>query len=340
MAKMKSSDLVAKAIDIAKNYSTLYVMGCFGAPLTGSNVTRYCNNHDYNKQADRTAMIKAAADKTPPVFGFDCVNLIKAILWGWTGAANKTYGGAIYKANGVPDIGADQMIAVCSGVSTTGWASMVPGEAVWTTGHIGIYIGDGLAVECTPAFANKVQITAVSNIGAKTGYNARTWKKHGKIPYVDYGTAAATTPTTPSGASTGSVKVGDVVDFTGTTHFSSANATTGKACKPGKAKVTQVYNGKHPYHLVTVSGGGSNVYGWVNAADIGKAQEVTAGSTVTIKAGAVYGGLSSTKGTKVPSSITGTRKYTVQQIATHNGAQEALLKEINSWVAISYLSVV
>lgn len=41
MAKMKAQTLVDKAVDIAKNYKTLYVMGCFGAPLTGANVTRY-----------------------------------------------------------------------------------------------------------------------------------------------------------------------------------------------------------------------------------------------------------------------------------------------------------
>ena len=59
---------------------------------------------------------------------------------------------------------------------------MEVGEVVWTTGHIGIYIGDGLAVECTPKWKNCVQITAVANIGSKSGYNARTWKKHGHMP--------------------------------------------------------------------------------------------------------------------------------------------------------------
>lgn len=88
MAKMKAQTLVDKAVDIAKNYKTLYVMGCFGAPLTGGNVTRYCSNHTYNKQAARTAMIKAAANQSPPVYGFDCVCLIKGILWGWCGDAN------------------------------------------------------------------------------------------------------------------------------------------------------------------------------------------------------------------------------------------------------------
>ena len=59
---------------------------------------------------------------------------------------------------------------------------------------------------------------------------------------------------------------------------------------------------------------------------------VTVGSTVTIQAGAVYGGLATSRGAKVP--------YTVKQIATHKGVQEALLKEITSWVALSYLTVV
>lgn len=69
---MTAKELVDKAVDIAKNYKTLYVMGCFGAPLTGGNVSRYCTNHSYNKAPDRTAMIKAAANQSPPVYGFDC----------------------------------------------------------------------------------------------------------------------------------------------------------------------------------------------------------------------------------------------------------------------------
>lgn len=217
MSKMTAKVFVDKAVDIAKNYKTLYVMGCFGAPLTGSNVSRYCNNHSYNKNATRTAMIKAAANQSPPVFGFDCVCLIKGILWGWDGDASRTYGGAGYAINGVPDIGADTMITKCTGVSTTGWDDMVIGEAVWMSGHIGIYIGDGLAVECSPKWENKVQITAVGNIGSKAGYNTRRWTKHGKLPYVDYtgastggGSQGTTQPSKPSEGTVGAC-VGDTV---------------------------------------------------------------------------------------------------------------------------------
>lgn len=92
------AQLAQRAEDVAKNYKTLYVMGCFGAPMTAANKDRYCKNHPYNKAADRQAMIKAASADT---FGFDCVCLIKGLLWGWCGDTSKTYGGAGYAVNGV-----------------------------------------------------------------------------------------------------------------------------------------------------------------------------------------------------------------------------------------------
>lgn len=173
-------ELAEAALNVANNYKTLYVMGCFGAPMNTANKTRYCNNHSYNKAADRTAMIKAAGADT---FGFDCVCLIKGLLWGWCGDVSKTYGGAGYAVNGVPDIGADTMITRCSSVSTD-FSKIEVGEAVWMSGHIGIYIGGGLAVECTPSWKNCVQVTACNC--AKSGYNRRNWTKHGKLPWVDY----------------------------------------------------------------------------------------------------------------------------------------------------------
>ena len=179
---MNNIEFVKKLKDVANNYKTLYVMGCFGAPMTSANKTRYCNNYAYNRDSVRTAMIKAA---TADTFGFDCVCLIKGILWGWNGDKTKTYGGAKYNSNGVPDKDADQMINLCRNV-TNDFTKIEVGELVWCKGHVGVYIGSGLAVECTPAWKNCVQITAVQNIGTKSGYNARTWTKHGRLPYIEY----------------------------------------------------------------------------------------------------------------------------------------------------------
>ena len=90
---MPSGVFVDKLLTVAGNFKTLYIMGCFGAPMTPENKKRYTQNHDYNKAADRVKMINAASADT---FGFDCVNLIKGILWGWSGDASKRYGGATY----------------------------------------------------------------------------------------------------------------------------------------------------------------------------------------------------------------------------------------------------
>lgn len=177
---MKNTEFVNAAKNIANNYKTLYVMGCFGAPMTASNKTRYCNNHSYNKKASRTKMIQAA---TADTFGFDCSGLIKSILWGWTGNKKLTYGGAKYASNGVKDISADAMIKACKEVSTD-FNNIEIGEVVWKSGHIGIYVGDGLVVEATPSWKNGVQVTACNkNI---KGYNRTNWTKHGKLPYLTY----------------------------------------------------------------------------------------------------------------------------------------------------------
>ena len=179
---MNSQTLIQKLRDIATNYKTLYVMGCFGAPLNAANKKRYTNNHEYNRKPERVKMINAASEDT---FGFDCVCLIKGVLWGWSGDKSKTYGGAVYASNGVPDIGADSMIRFCIGVSSD-FSKIIPGELVWLPGHVGVYIGDGLVVECSPKWKNRVQITALGNIGNKSGYDARRWEKHGCLPYIEY----------------------------------------------------------------------------------------------------------------------------------------------------------
>lgn len=173
---MTVSEFIDK-LKYAASVKTIYIKGCFGAPLNDKNKKRYTNNLVYNKL--RSNMINACSADT---FGFDCVCLIKGILWGWTGDKNKVYGGATYCSNGVPDVGADGILKYCSGVSTN-FANIQPGEVVWMSGHVGVYIGDGKVIECTPKWTNNVQYSNLGNLGYKTG-NYRVWKKHGILPWV------------------------------------------------------------------------------------------------------------------------------------------------------------
>ncbi len=76
--------------------------------------------------------------------------------------------------------------------------------------------------------------------------------------------------TKQSGASSngGGYSIGDIVNFSGGSHYVSSTATTptGGNRTAGTAKITHIAKGAaHPYHLI---GESSNVYGWVNESQI------------------------------------------------------------------------
>lgn len=172
---------------LAESKKTLYVMGCFGAPLNAKNKARYKNNNTYNKDPKRQAMIDAASDDT---FGFDCSCLVKGLSWGWNADPTKNYGGANYCSNGVKDLTIKAMMEQSE--TSTDFSNIEAGEVVALKGynHVGIYIGDGLVIESTPSWDNKVQVTRLANTNnASAEYKnrpARKWDLHGKLPWIEY----------------------------------------------------------------------------------------------------------------------------------------------------------
>jgi len=129
-------------------------------------------------------------------------------------------------------------------------------------------------------FWTKTRQKGSGNWGAGTGYTFIGFI-YNPAPCCQSSGTNTSTGSTNTGATSGSgktLKVGDIVTFTGSKHYANANAASGPACKPGKAKITAIYQlgkSKHPYHLVNVSGGGSTVYGWVDVADIKEAATET-----------------------------------------------------------------
>lgn len=183
---MTAREFVDRCIEIAKRYKTIYMWGTIGSPVTRNLIdSKTAQYPDWYTSAKRAKFINLIGQG---YWGFDCVGLIKTVLWGWCGNSNKPYGGAVYQSNGVPDVSANGMIKLCKNVSTVFREDIPIGAALWRDGHIGVYIGNGLGVESTPIWKDGVQITAVANIGSKAGYNARTWTKWGLIPWVDYST--------------------------------------------------------------------------------------------------------------------------------------------------------
>jgi hypothetical protein len=176
---MKANDFVSRLYNIATTKKTVYAWGMFGSPITSSIVTGKAKQYpSWYTDAKINGIFAPLYGRTPTAWGFDCIGLIKGVLWGWDN------GGAKYGSNGVPDVTADSMIYKCLDVSTD-FSSIAIGEFLWMKGHCGIYIGDGLAVESAPKWENGVQITACNQ--SIKGFNTRYWTSHGKLPYVTYG---------------------------------------------------------------------------------------------------------------------------------------------------------
>ena len=202
------------------------------------------------------------------------------------------------------------------------------------------------ASSCKPG---KAKVTAIAK-GKAHPYHLIAVSGGGSTVYgwtdaADIKTSSSTTPST--GGSTGTaaadIKVGDVVEFTGSKHYVSATATSASSCKPGKAKVTAIAKGKaHPYHLIAVSGGGSTVYGWTDAADIKTSSSSTATSylvKVTTDVLNIRKGPGTNYGTNGAIRDKGT--YTIVAESDGTGATKwGKLKSGAGWISLDYASKV
>ena len=184
---MTAAALCARLKDIVDDRKTAYMLGPWGWPATAKMIQR-ATTQGSSAKTNRQWLPQANAIQDEG-FLFDCVGLIKGILWGWDGDLSRPYGGAGYACNGVPDYDAKKMIDCCREVSTD-FSAIVPAEAVWMDGHIGVYVGEGVVVEATPKWKGGVQRSTLANTaGMRTlpgTAGTRTWTKHGKLPWVDY----------------------------------------------------------------------------------------------------------------------------------------------------------
>lgn len=175
------NEFIDKLKDVEK-HKTIYSLGTFGWVCTPANIERTKKGQAFNRTPAQLKVYEKADRNT---FMFDCVGLVKGVLWGWYGDVNRVYGGAGYGVNGVVDTDAKKMLNYCTDVSTT-FGNIVAGEYLWMDGHCGVYVGDGLVIECTPKWDGGVQYSYLANIGCLQG-KSRVWTKHGKLKWIDYG---------------------------------------------------------------------------------------------------------------------------------------------------------
>ena len=165
-ANKNNLDLVQWAIE-AYEAQWGYVMGTFGLVLTESlleskiaqlpdDILPYEDFIRANYIGRRTA---------------DCIGLIKSYSW-----YDAESGEIRYASNGMPDIGADGMYNNAPEKGTISTLPEIPGVLLHSYGHIGIYIGDGYAIEAMGTRYGVVK-TRVAN---------RNWTGWCKNPYIDY----------------------------------------------------------------------------------------------------------------------------------------------------------
>ncbi len=175
---MTGEELASKCLDIISKYRTKYAKGTFGQCATpaflSSKAKQYPEWYTPKNAPSRLDMLLVLPDETRL---FDCVGLIKAVIWGFPNV--------VYTSNGLRDLN-DQTIWDKSLDKSSDFSNIQVGELLWMKGHVGVYIGNGRAIECTGAWEGKVMITAVENIGKQEGLHSRKWTGHSKIHVIYY----------------------------------------------------------------------------------------------------------------------------------------------------------
>ena len=182
---MTNVEFVNKLLEVTK-YKTKYAKGTFGQNATNSFIDQKARQYPEWYSASRVNSLKALPDDTKL---FDCVGLIKGVMWGFPNM--------VYTSNGVKDY-SDQSIYDASTDKSTNFANLQVGELLWIKGHVGVAIGDYKAIECTNAWTGTVQITGIGNFNRSfPGLNVRKWTAHAKLPFITYVDTTSNAPQSP-----------------------------------------------------------------------------------------------------------------------------------------------
>lgn len=142
-------------------------------------------------------------------FSFDCWNLIKSVINGWTDTRTVGYYCKSFKVTG--DIDGATILAKCTKKGTDFTQLSIPGTYLYMNGHAGTYIGETTingktynVIECTASWDKKVLYSWVDPNGTRRRYKDATtsnkkWTNWGLMCWINYAeTTPATTTTQPT----------------------------------------------------------------------------------------------------------------------------------------------
>lgn len=180
----------AALCDYARDFAgNPYWYGTCVYECTQSLLTRKARQYPSHYGSSRTSRYKSDISKGK--ICADCVGFLKGAGWTMLGTLTNKYG-----RGGVPDKSADGMFSWAKSQGAE-WGAIKtiperPGVAVRSSGHVGMYLGNGIVFE-ERGFAYGAVLTKL---------NARPWTHWYELPWVDYGDNAQ--PVLPIETSLGS----------------------------------------------------------------------------------------------------------------------------------------
>lgn len=191
-------------IPLTNEHFVAFCLSMLGQPYWYGTVVYKCTESlltrktkQYPSHYGSSRMARYRDDISKKKICADCVGLIKGYCWTQSGqgvieAVGTDKGiSSKYGANGCPDKSANGMFSYAKD-SGCAWGTIdslpeVPGIALRSDGHVGVYIGDGYAVE-----------ERGFNYGCvKTRVASRNWMHWYYLPFIDYGEASGAQPAQP-----------------------------------------------------------------------------------------------------------------------------------------------
>lgn len=162
-------------VEYAKKWLKLpniYVWDGWGQHVTEKWISSHANSMPHWYTAERTDTILKVAGKGWR--GWDCSGFIMSYYWGNYDENNKS------KFSYASHAYANQMISRAEKKGDISTLPERPGICLWKEGHVGVYIGDNFAIECTILGDLKI-----NGLG-KTRVNDRPWEMWFECPYIKY----------------------------------------------------------------------------------------------------------------------------------------------------------
>lgn len=169
---MTNKEFVSQAKTIVTS-NTAYAKGTFGQKWTKTLANQKKKQYpEFYTDSVIASLNKKAESST--LYVFDCVGLIKGIIWNWPNVK--------YKTNGLDDVSDQGLWDKYCVDKSKDFSNITPGEIVHIKGHVGVYIGDDKVIECTNKWTKNVLVSSIN----KQDKYYRAWTEHGKFNLLKY----------------------------------------------------------------------------------------------------------------------------------------------------------